>query len=180
MLPQTKNGRKFKSLIPRGKEAFTLMEIGVVVLIIGILAAIVIPIYTTAVDKSRFTNLMPSVKDIVNAEREYQYGSGAYTNNFQNLNISLGDGQSASQDTVSLLNGTIQFKVVIEGDFIYVSGTDSRIKNVYKQYLPDSPQFPGSRQCEAPQNDERANNLCLSLNGTEIGTNGVNAVYALD
>ena len=161
-------------------RGFTLIELLVVVFIIGILTAIAYPIYTTAVDKARFTNLMPFAKAIVIAQTEYYLTTGAYAEDFGDLSISLGDGQQISGDTATLQNGQITFKLSASGDYLYVMGQDSRLTNVYKHYFPKSPQFPGERHCEAPQDNNRANKLCKALNGTEIGMNGENIVYLLD
>lgn len=68
---------------------FTLIELLVVVLIIGILAAIAVPQYQRAVDKSRYATLMPVASSVKNAQETFYMASAAYSNDLQDLDISL-------------------------------------------------------------------------------------------
>ncbi len=52
----------------KNKNGFMLIEILVVVLIIGILASIALPRYQMAVDKTKYTNLMPITKTILESQ----------------------------------------------------------------------------------------------------------------
>lgn len=70
-------------------KAFTLLEILVVVLIIGILAAIAVPRYQKAVAKSKFTQLKLATHAIVNAEEIYFLANGKYATNLGDLDISF-------------------------------------------------------------------------------------------
>ncbi|MDP6544786.1 MAG: prepilin-type N-terminal cleavage/methylation domain-containing protein [Phycisphaerae bacterium] len=51
-------------MMNRNKTAFTLVEILIVVLILGILAAIVIPQFTNAAEESKLSNLMSNLQSI--------------------------------------------------------------------------------------------------------------------
>ena len=73
------------------KKAFTIIELLVVVLIIGILAAIALPQYQKAVTRSRFANLMPLTRAIQEAEERYYLANNTYTASFDDLDIDYGD-----------------------------------------------------------------------------------------
>ena len=73
----------------KNKQAFTLIELLVVVLIIGILAAVAVPQYTLAVDKSRIMPYVQRIKDIINAEEVYHLANGEYTTDLTALDIDL-------------------------------------------------------------------------------------------
>ncbi len=71
------------------KKAFTLLELLVVVLIIGILAAIALPQYKKAVLKSRFATIKNMTRAIYEAEQRYYLAHGSYTKNRNDLDINV-------------------------------------------------------------------------------------------
>ena len=66
---------------------FTLIELLVVVLIIGILAAVAVPQYQFAVDKSRAMTHFQNAQAIIKAEQVYKMANGNYTGEFEALDV---------------------------------------------------------------------------------------------
>jgi type IV pilus assembly protein PilE len=62
----------------RNKKGFTLIELLVVVVIIAILAAVALPQYQKAVEKSRAVEAFINVKNIYDAEKLYFLSIGEY------------------------------------------------------------------------------------------------------
>ncbi len=154
------------------KYAFTLVELLVVVLIIGILSAIAIPMYQGAVDKSHWSTMLPGAKAIKDAEEAIKMTNGSYTDNMANLDVTMNNADL----TFALLtpNNTADPNVI--------RVTNSKLANVrLASYLDDSPKFAGQLHCEALKNDERANKLCSKLlMGQELTEQDGYVGYLLD
>lgn len=78
-----------KSLPTKKHAGFTLIELLVVVLIIGILAAIALPQYEMAVEKSRASQAILAARAIKDAEEVYYLANGQYTDDFEQLDIAV-------------------------------------------------------------------------------------------
>ena len=68
---------------------FTLIELLVVVLIIGILAAVAVPQYQLAVDKSKFASNMPLLDATETAQEVYYLANGQYATEFEQLDMQI-------------------------------------------------------------------------------------------
>ncbi len=79
------NKQKNKNL----KQGFTLLELLVVVLIIGVLAAIALPQYNKEVEKGRATEALTILKTIANASHIYYMTNGSYPQNIDELDIEI-------------------------------------------------------------------------------------------
>jgi prepilin-type N-terminal cleavage/methylation domain-containing protein len=77
--------------LKRASRGFTFIELLVVVLIIGILAAIALPQYQTTSLKSRLLSTMPILRAYRDAQDRHRLATDAYATKFSDLDITLGD-----------------------------------------------------------------------------------------
>lgn len=162
------------------KKGFTLTEILIIVLIIAVLSAVALPIYNNAVAQSRFSTLMPSAKALKDAQERMYMSNGNYTNNFEDLDLSI--------------PGTITADKVLSGDETFlmantnedsaaknsIIATHAKIPNVnLVMYLSHSPNFADDIHCEAKADDKNANHLCKTQNETLVGTRDAYNVYLI-
>jgi len=87
-----------RSVIPQGfyagysernVKAFTLIELLVVVLIIGILAAVALPQYQKAIEKSRAMQGIALLKAVYEAQKVYHLANGSYATNFEDIGVDV-------------------------------------------------------------------------------------------
>ena len=68
-------------------KGFTLVELLVVVLIIGILAAMAMPAYFKAVERARASEADTMIGTVVNAQQRYKMKTGKYAANWTSLDV---------------------------------------------------------------------------------------------
>ena len=78
--------------VRHSRRGFTLVELLIVVVIIGVLAAIAIPKFQDTKGKANATSLRSDLRNLATAQEAYFYETGTYTSNLPSLNISLTSG----------------------------------------------------------------------------------------
>ncbi len=139
------------------KKGFTLIELLVVVLIIGILAAVALPQYQKAVNKTRVYSLVSMLSTVIKAEEIYYLSNGTYTADWSKLDISFA-GKIQGVYLSSTQGWTLQL-----GSSGMAVATDERLPGL-KLYFGCSkstnPLWSNRRSCYANINNEQAQTLC--------------------
>ncbi|WP_428074011.1 type IV pilin protein [Candidatus Avelusimicrobium luingense] len=140
---------------------FTLIELLVVVLIIGILAAVALPKYQLAVDKARYSALMPITKAIADAQVRANL-AGNTEQAFDILDVELPAGCTGHNQALSC-NGA-QWGCALHSTVSYPRCSDYRINATYYYLIQAS---GTTRICYAHTTDtsDRANRLCQAMTG---------------
>ena len=119
------------------KKAFTLIELLVVVLIIGILAAIALPQYQKAVEKSKAATVLSLLKSVAQAEEVFYLANGYYTNDLTELDIAIpwtGGTQWANNWPSTLSNKEWSFQTNLQSNTLGVSSSALAIGRISGDY----------------------------------------------
>ena len=161
------------------KLGFTLLELLVVVLIIGILAAIALPQYQLARDKAEFAKYQSMVASLKDAYDEYVMINGQGTKDFDDLSFTLPSDFVISRDDLSSYqcrSNDSMFCCISK----YVSETYAQIvcgkNNLSVMYEYSLFKHTGNianrlGYCKAEIDNKRTNRLCQSLGTKEGKTN---------
>jgi prepilin-type N-terminal cleavage/methylation domain-containing protein len=116
----------------RESKGFTLIELLVVVLIIGILAAIALPQYRLAVEKTRAVEALTLGKALISAQEVYYLTHSKYTDNFNDLDV-------VCPGTINVKGNECTTKYFIISLLSELS--DSNLGRILIGRIPDSSQY---------------------------------------
>ncbi len=157
MTPSCNNGRcvnddkqRHLTICQFNQKAFTLIELLVVVLIIGILAAVAVPQYQKAVAKASYVEIMTLAQNIHKAEEVYYMENGKYTNNLEDLDITVP------------LDSHIQKDLGKNGNYVTLYLPKYKLQHVV--YFRNT-SFPLRQECRALNSNSTAKKVCESLTG---------------
>ncbi len=151
------------------KEAFTLIELLVVVLIIAILAAIALPQYQKAVDKSGFVQIWNTAKALGQAQEVYYLDHGHYANSLRALDVNVAKYanrivlQSCSNS--NLPNSAYIYHPKLPNVFLLWG---------YQRQCSATKGWSNEKACYARKNDKRGNALCAAMTGKPVRTLAAN------
>jgi prepilin-type N-terminal cleavage/methylation domain-containing protein len=78
-----------KAILSRKQQGFTLVELAVVVVILGVLAAFGVPRFMSSVERSKASEAFTYLSSIQTAQERYQARQGRYANNLKYLDIDV-------------------------------------------------------------------------------------------
>ena len=150
------------------RKGFTLIEMLVVVLIIGILAAIAFPQYQIAVLKSRYTQLMVMADAIRQAQDAYYLVHGKYSLKINDLDITV-PGDCNLSDSGGIIYCP-KFSCVVNDGWVNAETIGGvycfmPFKDSFLMYNITGLKRGGTRLCGVGDGSELGGKVCMSLGG---------------
>lgn len=141
-------------------KGFTLIELLVVVLIIGILSAVALPQYQTAVAKSRFSQLLVSGRAIMTAENVYYMANGEYASNFEDLDFGPQGELNAEGTVVTFGKAQCVIGANDNKEWYCLYPGDAKIPILIRAYMNDKMFY-----CRVRGENKAAEKVCSAMGG---------------
>ena len=171
-------------MIKNNNKGFTLIELLVVVLILGILAAMAMPQYFKAVERSRMTEAVTLLANIAQSQQRKYMQINKYTKSFRSLDVAPKDatGQAyctkgtqpsdpavvAPATTVDKCGDGNGFIVVMDGDALNDgAATATRSGNGTLQYAYSLKRFYGGQGTLCVGANDNGKELCADFCGVD-------------
>ena len=166
------------------KKGFTLVELLVVALIVGVLAGIALPQYQKAVKKSELARYMTAVRALENAEKAYFLANGTYTQELDKLVIGLPFTHCSKQTQVYgqyyECPGGIRYGVFNDGCNVQAGDANIRYTHVLQDFLGNGVNFKaGDVACYSKGGLARKTCKLLGAHGTEKKGTGWDYIYVM-
>ncbi|WP_428898026.1 type II secretion system protein G [Parelusimicrobium proximum] len=166
------------SSLPLYSVGFTLIELLVVVLIIAILAAVALPQYTTAVEKSRATEALVNLKALAGSIDRYILANDTFPTVHSELDVSVGSGCT----TKDCAQGKYVYRISPQdGNVVAYRGSSigGASQLSFAIHIEEGSTLPGLKRGDITCSDRHGKytQLCRSLGGNTVyphpnGTSG--------
>lgn len=149
------------------KQGFTLLELLVVVVIIGILAAIALPQYRLAVDKAKYSTMIDLVKSVKNKQELLYMINGRYAIDFEELGADILPGNFELQEGKLYIAKSKDYSVILSKGYVYGQMFEPKISFlVYLDLVKRDNRYDSKMECWSygnKLNRNRANKVCKSI-----------------
>ncbi len=170
----------------KNNKGFTLVELLVVVLIIGILAAMAMPAYFKAVERSRAAEADTLIGSVVNAQNRYKMKTGKYASSWKSLDTAPQGALAGStyctkngSDSSKTCGGGNGFQIELVGTTAS-TGNKSGVKATrvgsgqYSYVIWKFYESTENPKCFGTAQDDK--DFCIEYTGQELEANAVTAV----